>query len=204
MTSQRFNELLRRLAELKQHFLPADFDSTGLYEESVYEHTKAYRILAHAEFESFIEDRALDVVANSFNQWKVSGSASTALLGVVAFHDAINQMPDAFSETSQKKKFRDLATAIENAKNGYNRHVRTENHGIKTKNLVRMLLPLGLTEEDIDSEWLTITEAWATARGEVAHAAGKVQVRPDPQHELSTVTKILEGFRSLDESLDTK
>lgn len=202
--STRFDELEQRLVELQKSFLPSPFDPTGLYEDSVYEHTKAYRVLAHAEFESFVEERVLEVVNKSFDSWKTSGKATTALIGLVAFHEVINPLPESFADFGTKKKHRDLATCIENAKNGYNYYVRRENHGIKIKNLIKLLVPVGLTESDFDSEWLTTTEAWATARGEVAHKTAKVQVKPDPQHELKTVTKILDGFRKIDATLEQK
>jgi hypothetical protein len=205
MPSLRYEELEHRLDELRMLFLPSKFDPTGLYEDPVYERTKAYRVLVHAEFESFIEDRVLAVVTRSFDHWKSSGVATTALLAVVAFKGLVHPLPESLAEAAIKKKFPDLEARVEQAKNAFSRYVRMENHGIKARNLIRMLMPIGITEADIDAQWLTTTEAWATARGEVAHkAAAKVQVSPDPHIELKIVNIILDGFRQLDEQVDLK
>ena len=205
MPSTRYQELEFHLEQLREHFLPTEFEPTGSYEERVFAHTKAYRVLAHAEFESFIEDRVLEIVERSYEQWQNLGTSTTALLGITAFKETTSRTSESFSEMSQSpKKYPDLASVVSHAKKNYNYYVRMENHGIKAKNLIRMLVPLGFTEADIDSEWLATTDAWATSRGEVAHRSAKVAVQPDPKLEFGGVNRILKGFSELDELLDVK
>ncbi|MGW5063574.1 HEPN domain-containing protein [Streptomyces sp. NPDC004096] len=204
MPSTRFDELERRVAELRTHLLPKAFDPTGSYDDMVYEHTRAFRVLAHAEFESFIEDRCIEVVNDAFKQWVSSGRISTSLLAVVAYKESLHAIPESLDDASQKKKYLDLTARVEAAKNDFNRYVRTKNNGIKAKNILRMLMPLGFTEKEIDSAWLSTTETWATARGDSAHKTAKMQVRPDPHHEWDTVEEILKGFRDLDGQMVNK
>lgn len=204
MPSTRFDELARRIGELRAHLLPASFDPTGSYQDIVYEQTRAFRVLAHAEFESFIEDRCIEVVNEAFKQWLASGSVSISLLAVVAYKESLHAIPQSLDDASQKKKYPDLKARIESAKNDFNRYVRTKNNGIKEKNILRMLMPLGFTEEEINSAWLSTTETWATARGDSAHKAAKMQVRPDPQHEWDTIREILRGFEELDGQMVSK
>ncbi|MFH8742943.1 HEPN domain-containing protein [Streptomyces albidoflavus] len=189
--------------ELKKYLIPSLFEPTGLYEDIVYEHTRAFRVLVHAEFESFIEDRVIEVLNNAFSKWKSSGNVATSLLAVVAYKETLHAIPDALSGASQKK-FLDLEERVESAKNDFNRYVRTQNHGIKAKNLLRMLMPIGFTEVEIDPAWLSVTETWASARGEVAHKSAKMQVRPDPQKEVNVVDSILDGFRDIDRQMASK
>ncbi|WP_158712516.1 MULTISPECIES: HEPN domain-containing protein [Streptomyces] len=204
MPSTRFDELNRRVAELRAHLLPAAFDPTGSYDDIVYEHTRAFRVLAHAEFESFIEDRCIEVVNEAFKLWVSSGAISTSLLAVVAYKESLHAIPESLDAAGQKKKYPDLKARVEAAKNDFNRYVRTKNNGIKEKNILRMLMPLGFTEEEINSAWLSTTETWATARGDSAHKTAKMQVRPDPQHEWDTVKEILKGFQDLDGQMVNK
>ncbi|MEW2608900.1 HEPN domain-containing protein [Streptomyces sp. NPDC047880] len=204
MPSSRFQELENRVAELEKHLIPSPFDPTGSYDDVVYEHTRAYRVLVHAEFEAFIEDRVIEVVNTAFSRWEYSGVISTSLLSVVAYKESLHAMPETLSDASQKKKYPDLKARVEAAKNEFNRYVRTQNHGIKEKNLLRLLMPIGVTEKEIDSVWLSLTETWATARGEVAHKSAKMQVRPDPQKEVKTVKQILDGFREVDVLMTAK
>jgi hypothetical protein len=204
MTSPRFEELERRVKELRVHLLPNPFDPTGSYEDIVYEHTRGFRVLVHAEFESFIEDRSIEVVNERFKQWIASGVVSTSLLAVVAYKESLHAIPESLDDASQKKKYPDLIARVEAAKNDFNRYIRTKNNGIKAKNIIRMLMPIGFTEKEIDSGWLSTTETWAIARGDSAHKTAKMQVRPDPQHEWDTVKEVLSGFREIDRQMSYK
>ena len=62
MSSPRYKLLSRRINELRRHLLPAKFDPTGTYSPRVHERCRAFRLLVHAEFEAFIEDRVSEVV----------------------------------------------------------------------------------------------------------------------------------------------
>ncbi|QYX79775.1 hypothetical protein [Streptomyces akebiae] len=101
-------------------------------------------------------------------------------------------------------KYPTLEARIEAARTDFHRYVWKQNHGIKEKNLLRLLLSVGLQEAEINSAWLDVTEAWATARGDAAHKGAKVQVRTDPQMELKAVTDVLDGFRGLDRIMESK
>lgn len=70
--------------------------------------------------------------------------------------------------------------------------------------MLLLLLPIGVTKDEIDTEWLNDTEVWATARGEVAHTSAKMQIQVDPRVELSTVKNILDGFKVIDGILEDK
>jgi hypothetical protein len=205
MVSSRFEELERRIRELRQTFLPQKFDPTGDYEDLVYEQTRAFRVLAHAEFESFIEDRVIEVIDQAVSSWKVSGSIAISLLAAVAYREAAPPIPESLSEAAAKRaKYPTLEARIEAVQADMHRYARKQNHGIKEKNLLRLLLPIGLQETDIDSGWLSATETWATARGDAAHKGAKMQVKPDPQNELKIVNVVLDGFRDLDVQMESK
>lgn len=167
MASSRFEELEKRIGELRQYFLPQPFDPTGLYDEIVYEHTRAFRVLAHAEFESFIEDRVVEVVDEAVSDWKASEEISIILLAALAYRESAPPIPGSLGEaTSKRDKYPTLEARIDAARSDLHRYARNQNHGIKEKNLLRMLLPIGFQEAEIDSGWLSATEAWATARGD--------------------------------------
>ncbi|MFC9425380.1 HEPN domain-containing protein [Streptomyces sp. NPDC056987] len=206
MASSRFEELEKRIKELRHHFLPVEFDPTGLYDENVYELTRAFRVLTHAEFESFIEDRVIEVVDDAVSGWKSSGVISTSLLAIMAHRESTSPIPGSLTEVVSKRgKYSSLLEArIQTARSDLHRYARNQNHGIKEKNLLRMLLPIGFQETEIDSGWLSATETWATARGDTAHKTSKLQVQPNPQNELKTVTVVLEGFREIDAQMEFK
>ncbi|MGW1511348.1 HEPN domain-containing protein [Streptomyces sp. NPDC002394] len=205
MGSPRFQELEKRITELRQSFLPAQFDPTGLYDDLAYEHTRAFRVLAHAEFESFIEDRVIGLIDEAMSRWQAQGEVSVILLAAVAYRETAYSIPESLSEAAaKKKKFPTLKERVEGARSDVHRYVRNQNHGIKEKNLLRMLLPIGIDQDALNTAWLSDVDTWATARGDAAHKGAKVQVQPDPQKEKDAVERVLAGFRELDEQMEAK
>ena len=67
--SARFRELRARIRELRKHFLPRRFDDTGSYSARQFDRARAFRLLAHAEIESYLEDVAFDAANNAFRVW---------------------------------------------------------------------------------------------------------------------------------------
>lgn len=205
MPSSRYRVLARRIGELKRNLIPRKIEPTGLYTDRVHEHARAFRVLAHAEFESFIEDRAIEVVHRAHTTWDATGQIRPCLLALMAHKEAAFDIPDKLSDVSDSsKKYPTLKARIEASKMHYSKFVRTRNHGIKEKNLLSILLPLGVTVGEIDATWLELTENWATARGKVAHSSAKTQVQIDPKIELDKVKDILEGFKGIDILLEKK
>ncbi|MGI5270272.1 HEPN domain-containing protein [Nonomuraea sp. CA-218870] len=203
MSSPRFQTLSARLLELRSNLLPEEFDPTGLYTVQVHESARAFRLLAHAEFEAFIEDRAQQIVTRAVSEWLGQGTIRPSLLALVAFESSLGwKETTILSAGERQKKAPDLSQRIDAARKTYLHYVIMQNNGIKEKNLLRILLPLGVREEDIDEQWLSALEAWATARGELAHKSGKPQKLLDPQVEFITVQELQDGFRGIDELLD--
>ncbi|MEU4830763.1 HEPN domain-containing protein [Streptosporangium sp. NPDC023615] len=200
---QRFSLLSRRITELRTYLLPTKFSPVGSYSDRIHERTRAFRVLAHAEFESFIEDRALQVVEEAFRVWKSGGAIRPSLLALLAYKETPYSPPTSILAPPQRRS-PDLESRINAEKNSYSWYVRNKNHGIKEKNILKILLPIGCLEHEIDTTWLSNLDSWATARGTTAHQTGKIQVRIDPYHEHKTVREIHAGFRDIDKLLQTK
>ena len=81
-------------------------------------------------------------------------------------------------------------------------HIIKKNHGIKEENLLEILLPVGISESQLDPLWLADMNAFGTARGDVAHRSGTVYKVIDPHLEFNTVQKLLPGLKKLDELLN--
>lgn len=205
MYSSRFNDLSGRISELRNNLLPKeeDFEPTGLYDDDIYDHTRAFRVLAHAEFESFIEDRVVDVANTAYEAWVNYNQISPCLLALLAYNETGYGEPTSLLQPPQKKA-PDLASRVSSARSSLTSYARNKNHGIREKNLLRMLLPLGILEAEIDTEWLAATDAWARQRGATAHTSGKARVQPNPERELKTVREVLDGFGDIDIALSGK
>ncbi|MCK2213454.1 HEPN domain-containing protein [Actinomadura sp. ATCC 31491] len=169
----------------------------------MHESARAFRLLAHAEFEAFIEDRAQQIVSRAVSEWLAHGNIRPSLLALVAYESSLGwKETTILSASERQKKAPNLTERVEAARKNYLNYVIMQNNGIKEKNLLRILLPLGVREEDIDEQWLSALEAWATARGELAHKSGKPQRLLDPQVEYVTVQELRDGFRVIDELLE--
>lgn len=202
MSSPRYRAMSRRITELRQNLLPAKFSLLGLYSDRVYERTRAFRVLTHAEFEAFIEDRALEVVTKAHSEWKRTGVIRPSLLSLMSHWESSPSIPENLGDLGDNSsKYPTLAARIKTAKGHYSTYIKTRNNGIKEKNLLLILLPLGVTKNEIDTAWLDGTESWATDRGTVAHTSAKMQVQLDPKIELATVRKVRDGFRDIDKIL---
>ncbi|MFG2403854.1 HEPN domain-containing protein [Streptomyces brevispora] len=206
MPSLRYKTLSRRISELRENLLPRTFDELGLYSDRVYERTRGFRILAHAEFESYVEDRAIEVVNNAHISWKKKGNIRPCLLALMSHRESKMSIPDSIVDLTDRtsSKFPTLNARIEDAKGTYTTYAKKKNHGIKERNLLQLLLPLGVTKDEISTSWLSTTESWASERGEIAHTSAKMQVQINPRTELNTVREILGGFKIIDDILNTK
>ena len=83
--SLRFRQLTKELNRLKKQFLPRKFSEINEYSERQLALTFAYRVFAHAEIESYLEDRVWDTVLAAKNIWDNPGKAGRVLLCVIAF-----------------------------------------------------------------------------------------------------------------------
>jgi len=78
--------------------------------------------------------------------------------------------------------------------------VKADNHGIRERNLMKLLLPLGVSEFDIDIVWLATVDSFGQNRGSTAHSSisNRALQPPDPKSESDVVGQILDGICKLD------
>ena len=81
--SRRYIDFARRLYELRRCFLPEEFDPLGNYNRDTLMMASAYIVLAHAEIESFIEDRAKETAIAALNSWRDHKKVDCILIGLI-------------------------------------------------------------------------------------------------------------------------
>ena len=196
--STRFRVLQSRIRQLRNHFLPKNYDPTGTYSERQIDRVRAFRLLAHAEIESYLEEIVMDTANSAFDAWQQRRLITEPLVALVAY--AENQ-PERVPQKLPLPGKRDLTNRIEKCKNRFNAYVRTMNHGIQEESVLKMLLPVGISEYDIDPTWLATTSSFGRERGETAHQSNQVYNPPDPKNEYNIVTQVVEGLSIIDERL---
>lgn len=212
MPSQRFEQLEERLCELRAHLLPDPFDPTGSYEDEdkVSTSVLAYRVLAHAEIEAYFEDRALETAQEARKAWLTRQHLSRVALCLVAFSGReMARPPDSLeAPTDNKRKtwptLIDIGERLNPIIASYHRLVKEENHGIRERNLLSLLLPLGIEHSALDPTFLANMDSFGQLRGAAAHTSSRRAVRSaaDPADEFNRVASLTDGIKSIDECFD--
>lgn len=203
--SRRFKDLIRELKRLRKNFLPRNFDPLISYTERQLNHATAYRMLAHAEIEAYLEDRVKEVADYAIQEWSKSKKVSYTLLCLLAFSGMELESPPESLTASQPSLTKKLKEKLElNKKVGtvYSNFLASieKNHGIKEKNILALLLPVGIDSDDIDQEWLNLLNNFGTDRGKIAHQSAlsyKTTQPIDPKEELDTVDQIIGNFSGI-------
>src|SRR5579859_3618769 len=206
--SRRYQQLLVQLNRLRKHFLPVRWNPTGVYSKRKIDYAIAYRIFAHAEIESFIEEILLRVVDENYSRWSAAGKPSFVLICLVAasktgWQDAEAEELGMIPMKPPKEKRDDdsIHQWIERAVQQY-RDIVENNHGVTSQNLKRLLMPVGIAMSDLDLTWLNNMNSFAGQRGFVAHHSRiGVTTLPDPKTEKDMVENLKLGLKDLDEKV---
>ncbi|MFM6536831.1 MAG: HEPN domain-containing protein [Dolichospermum sp.] len=203
----KFNTLEMQLDRLKDEFIP-EISPTGVYSESQLSRTAAYRVLAHAEIESYLEERAWEVVQNAKTLW-TKGKTTRSLICLLGFSGlTMDKPPDTLtpqkgSKTVKEEKIK-ISKKIDLAVESFKR-VISQNHGVKEDHILSLLLPIGIDSDDLDPAWLATMNTFGEKRGLVAHTSATSYMTiqtPDPANELNTVTQIRKELLRIDELIN--
>jgi hypothetical protein len=200
MASARYRQLVRRLAKLRVHFLPVHFSPTGTYTADQLDKARAYRLLVHAEIESYLEDSARRIANESFKQWTATQIARPVIVHLLSFHSNLKAASQQDLKDEYASRVVRTVDAVQRAVGAFNA-VLSNNHGVREDNILKILLPLGLRPAEIDANWLSTMDAFGVARGETAHKSIHTQQPIDPQTDLTTVTYLLKVLDQIDGTL---
>jgi len=206
--SQRFIILEQELRNLKENFLPPQFSLTGDYSEREIALAVAYRVLAHAEIESYLEDRVLEIAQNALTFWNDDKKTTVTLVFLFAFSGlTLDKPPDSLNPVQRSQNLDDKVKFDNKLGKVFNsfRTAVKDNHGIREKNILLLLLPIGIDSEDLDRIWLQEIDDFGKKRGEFAHQSAskyKTSQPPDPQNELEMVERLLQGLTDIDQLLN--
>jgi len=162
---------------------------TGTYTDLQYDQTRAYQLLVHAEVEACLEDLAGGTANSAVTDWLNDGRPRSCIAHLL-LHEDHDQLPNNWANMT-------IQDRVAKARDRYLTSL-TKNHGLKERNLFRILLPLGVHERDLSPTWLATMNSFGTARGETAHSAKNVQTPPDPVAERQRVKQILHDLISVD------
>lgn len=197
-----------------------ELDESSILQNTIADEIKAsaFRLLSHAEIESFIEDRAKEVVDAATKCWAHQQKATRTILSLLNFYVDQEKPPldeirllallsiyeylnsSNFLEEAAKPDVPDISKMIVSASKYFNLLVQ-KNHGIRQTNLNNLLNPVGVDITALDPIWLMDMDSFGEKRGTSAHnslAAWPVKSPIDPKSEIKTVDNLLKGLHDLD------
>lgn len=145
--------------------------------------------MTHAEVEAFIESRCLTVANTCVQEWIQNRKPSAVIVALHAIcYSGWNGLIDEPSfkkptdQVSVEARIADALVQYKQAVGG--------NNGIKEADLKRLLIPLSIRMNDLDTAWLSAMNSFGQTRGQVAHqsSAGVLQ-QPDPKEQRKTIWK---------------
>lgn len=201
-TSKRYNELKRCVGKLRDALLPRKFDPIGNYRgpERVHLRAISFRILVHAEIESFIEDRAHELFDEAWTAWSKHRVPSRVLAALLAFSGQAMHTPPSKLGSAGKKNHDDVDTILALAKAHWKDDVYKKNHGVKEPNVLALLLPLGIYGGHLDNTLLADLTSFGGLRGAVAHKSSVgVTSYADPKSEYDKANQLVIALASIDD-----
>jgi len=181
--SLRYDQLEVRLKELEINLLPPT-NATGNYSNAEIDLTRAFCLLSHAEFETYLEDILKEIVRHSFNEWKADSTKISPLLFNLVCNYKLKKDVKENAETLIHQAVKNIEEVVE------------KNHGIKTHNIEGLFKPIGYS---IDETLVTVLHNYGKTRGDIAHTSFKTQQLLDPVTEKNNVTQIKDELKKFDD-----
>lgn len=209
--SARYNMLVQQVATLRRHFLPSKLSPTGTYArpDRVSANALGFRILSVAEIESYLEDRCIQIAKTALDAWKTDQRYSLPLQAITVFSSIKYEPPAPYivPKPKDQKDWDNLLShskRIEKAVELYIYLNEEENHGIKEKNLLSVLTPIGVDLRTLDSTFIDRMDTLGGKRGDAAHSSCSkaLKIGVDPKIELDDVLAVLGDLLDLDQKLD--
>jgi hypothetical protein len=207
--SVRYKVLQDEIRYLRRWLLPKRFDPTGSYSERVLTRARGFRVLSHAEVEAYLEDRVSHVANSALQKFRMDSRPRAPLLALLAFSGlqmstpAPSVQPPNASRGINWQSRISVRNNIERAAASFQEAVR-KNNGIKEKNFLRLVIPIGLDPSNLSQSFLLDLDNFGNIRGTLAHQSAsshRTQQQLDPLTEWNTILRLLLDLRTVDEQL---
>jgi hypothetical protein len=166
----------------------------GNYSKKESDMIRSYVLLSHAEIESYFEDIARSKVRKALSNWLANGTKSNCLLAIMSY------CTEEINWDKEKKSDKEKLNFRVNRVASHYLNKLNNNHGVKSTNLLSILLPIGIGLNEIDPAWLHTMDNFGSKRGQFAHTSSSVQSQIDLVTERNCINNsILPEIRNIDE-----
>ncbi|MBN1907942.1 MAG: hypothetical protein JW927_22890 [Deltaproteobacteria bacterium] len=189
LTSVLYKNLNKRITSLKKQFLdfPPGDSPLAINQDKL----RAFKLLVHAEIESYIENSVLEVLNKCKTEWENNKRIINPLKFLTMFSTSK-------FEANEKQLIKEdrITQILESFKKSIQ-----NNNGIKRKDILLLIVPLGVDYSNIDQTWLSTIDSYGSSRGRVAHNSFSVQQQLDQNDEINNLDLVLQGIKKLDMKL---
>ena len=192
----RITDLKNNIIKIESSFLPPQ-NPMGTYNEQEALSINAYISLVHSEIENYLESEVLQVCDLSVNQYNSTGTINKVILGLLCFTGLPSiETPDL--KNCQKIEDYKIDNRVKKARDLFYNKVKTRNNGIKEKDILSLLLPIGYSLDSLDDLFLAEMNDFGKQRGEIAHTSNINIVTNNQIDPYSTKTRINEIIAQLE------
>lgn len=190
--SDHFKNLDRAFNLLTSIYIPPSA-SSGIPSPREQELARAFIALMHAEIEFYFESICIELTAGVHDEFK-AGRLSVAALGIITFSGLPSLTAGDSLVGSKKSNLRKVEERLIKGADALKKNVEG-NNGIRQKYLATLFAPLGLTQEEIDPNWIVNIDIFADKRGAFVHKSMfHVEAEPkniNPQDEKTLVSRLV-------------
>jgi hypothetical protein len=184
--SALYKNLEKRRKGLEKQFCGFDQIDSALPKNQ--DDLRSFKLLVHAEIESYIESAVLKVWEKCNAEWTNNKKVIGTLSFLILF---------ATSKFEANEKQLEINDRIDQILESFKKTINN-NHGIKKENILKLVIPIGVDYASIDATWLTTIDSYGSSRGEVAHKSCAVQKQLDKNDELKTLKLVFNGLKEID------
>lgn len=200
MLTKQYDHLKERFSTLRDIFLPNTFSPTGDYSDEIFEMSRAYKVLTHAELEYYFEQIGMAIAKKAYQDWEDKEVVSKPLVALTVYYSGqYASIPDQKAGNNSDIRLKDR---VNKAFTEYCRNVYAENNGIKEKNLLKLFLPIGIDLDSIPDDLIIASNNYGTIRGEIAHTT-RTKQNLTPEDVLAAAEDILSQVKTFDLTAET-
>jgi len=156
---------------------------------------RAYRLLSHAEIESYIENIILYKVSIEKVKLQQAKQISNCIACIMAYNKT--EFPNISSHLAEISNRNDIIFRTSAIIYTFESQVK-RNNGIKEENIIPLLVPLGIDYQSLSQTLLNTMSSFGQNRGSTAHNSSKVQHLINPNDEISMVNQIIQDLQLVD------
>ncbi len=171
LESTEYTNLVKNIIVIDKEF--RDFDEKDSSNPENQRKLRACISLIHSELESYFELVALKVV-DLYQTNRMDSTQAKLFTNSIFFYN--HKVYEGQNE--------DVATRLDKSINLYKASI-SQNNGIKEKDILKLLLPIGIPLANIDSVWLASINSFGALRGEIMH------------NSINQITRLI-GYRQID------